>query len=86
MSRMTLLSLFLRSFVQVALIALNVRHITQGRYLAAFLTGVGISAVWYWNANTAAHEWGIFPILAYALGAGLGTIAGMRVRVGPKGS
>jgi len=71
------MDLFLRAFLQVALVSLNVRFISQGAYTRAFVTGTLISLVWYWNVNTAAREWGIFPIMAYSLGAGCGTLAGM---------
>ena len=72
------MSIFLRGFVIVALVAWNVRHIAAGRYLSAFCTGAAISVCWWLNAGLAAeahaNPW---SSLLYGLGAGAGTCAGM---------
>lgn len=73
------LTLFARGFVIVALTAANVSFIAQRRWLAAFLTGFGISAVWYSNSFTAAHEYSLLAAMMYAGGAALGTVTGMWV-------
>jgi len=74
---MILLSLFARAFLQVALVALNVRYISRGMYPHAFVTGFCISAFWWANAGAAALLPGIAPLATYAAGAGLGTVVGM---------
>lgn len=72
-----MIALFLRAWLQVFLVALNVQHIRRGRYGAAFVTGAGISTVWWMNAHTAAHADGWVAMAVYVLGAGLGTVSGM---------
>lgn len=70
--------IFLRGFLIVTLVAWNVRHVAQGHYGAAFLTGGGISLLWWLNAGLAAearkHR---ASAIWYALGAACGTVAGM---------
>lgn len=74
---MIYLRLLGRGFVIVALTAANVRQVSQGRYGHAFLVGCAISAVWWWNSRSAAHSDEPGAWLAYALGAGIGTVTGM---------
>ena len=74
-----MITLFFTAFLQVFLVALNVVHISTGRYAWAFLTGFAISWVWWLNAHSAAHEAGMLPQLVYAAGAGCGTISGMAI-------
>lgn len=69
--------IFLRAFVIVSLTAANVALISRGQYLAAFGTGGGISAVWWFNAKTAARSDLRGGWIAYSLGAACGTIFGM---------
>lgn len=71
------LRLFARGFVIVCLTATNVKQIATGHVLAAFVVGFGISAVWWFNSRSAANSDAPAAWVAYALGAGLGTIAGM---------
>lgn len=76
----TALEVALRGFVIVALVAWNVRHIANGKYAAAFLTGAAISVCWWLNAGLAAHARAEPALaLAYGIGAGFGTVVGMRL-------
>jgi len=68
-----------RGFVIVFLTALNVVQIAGGHYGGAFIVGGAISWVWFGNSRTAAHTNAPYARQAYALGAALGTIAGMFV-------
>ena len=68
------MSIFLRGFVIVALVAWNVRNIQASHYPLMFMTGAAISFVWWLNAGVANKS--RTDALIYSLGAGLGTIAG----------
>lgn len=68
---------FARAFVMVCLVAMNTRQVAAGHYGPAFVVGCAISAVWWWNAKTAAHSDAPGAWIAYALGAGFGTVTGM---------
>jgi hypothetical protein len=71
-----LLVTFARAFLIVSLTAANVRLISAGRWLPMFLTGAALSWVWWGNSRCANRESGRLPQLAYAAGAGLGTLTG----------
>ncbi len=68
------MSIFLRGFVIVALVSLNVRNIQASNYLGMFLTGAAISFVWWLNAGIATTS--KKSALIYAIGAGCGTVFG----------
>ena len=70
-------TVFLRAFSIVTLTAFNVVNIGREQWLLAFLTGCGISGVWWFNAHTAAHNKVPGAWVAYMLGAGCGTVCGM---------
>lgn len=73
---MIYLRLFLRGFVQVALVSLNVRQVAQGHYGGAFFVGGLISLVWW--SNSSKHREDVAGAGAmYALGAACGTVTGM---------
>jgi len=76
---MTRLALFGRGFVIVFLTAANVKLISRGLYPWAFVTGFGISAVWWLNAGKASDDRSRLSLLAYAFGAATGTVCGMLV-------
>lgn len=76
---MAYLALFGRAFAIVTLTAVNVVNVAHGRYGWAFVTGWGISAVWWANSRTAAHSPLRGAWLAYSLGAGCGTCVGMAI-------
>jgi hypothetical protein len=61
----------------VALVSANVSQIAQKDYLGAFICGVMISVLWYLNVGKASHDRRWQAVLAYALGAGFGTVCGM---------
>jgi hypothetical protein len=66
---------FGRAFLIVMLTASNVRFIAAGAWGAMFLTGTALSFVWWGNTRAAAVG-GRLDRVAYALGAGCGTICG----------
>jgi hypothetical protein len=69
-------SIFLRGFVIVALVSLNVRMIGASNYPGMFLTGAAISFVWWKNSGLASVTRDQKSALLYALGAGCGTVFG----------
>ena len=79
MSAYPKLSLFLRGWLQVALVASNVVQVSQGHYGAAFVTGWAISGVWWLNAHSAGRNDTPYGGLAYSTGAAVGTVTGMLV-------
>lgn len=70
-------AIFWRGFVIVFLTAANVRFISRRHYRFAFLTGFGISAVWWINAHAAAIGNAPRAWCVYGFGAAVGTVAGM---------
>jgi len=72
-----LLSVWWRAFSIVTVTALNVTQITGHHYQSAFITGSLLSFIWWANAKTAAHSSVAGAQVAYAFGAGCGTICGM---------
>lgn len=76
---MIYLKLFCRGFGIVSLTAMNVRQIADAHYGPAFVVGCAISGVWWFNSRSAAHSEAVGAWMAYALGAGLGTMFGMVV-------
>ncbi len=68
------MTIFLRGFVIVALVAWNVRNIQASHYPLMFMTGAAISFVWWLNAGIATND--KRTALLYALGAGCGTVFG----------
>ena len=77
--RFGLLRLASRGFVIVFLTSLNVAQISKGHYVGAFVVGAAISFVWFTNSKHAAHTGLKWAREAYALGAAVGTVAGMFV-------
>ena len=71
------LLLWCRAFAIVFLTAANVRLISRGLYPWAFVTGWGISFVWWHNSRTAARSDLPMSSLVYATGAATGTVCGM---------
>ncbi len=69
--------IFGRAFLQVALVAWNVRNVAAGNYGLAFATGSAVSWVWWMNSRCAAHTEAKHGRAVYALGAGAGTVCGM---------
>lgn len=73
---MTLLSIWARGLVIVALVSLNTRLLADGRW-SAVVVASALSAVWWLNARTASRLDGWEAMIAYALGAGCGTALGL---------
>ena len=71
------ISLFLRGFAVVFFVAMNTVFISQGRFGWSFIAGVGVSTVWLANVRVTVKRVGWHGDLAYVLGAGCGTVAGM---------
>jgi hypothetical protein len=69
--------IFGRAFLQVALVAWNVENISQRQYALAFFSGAVLSYVWWMNSRTASRCEAPHGRIAYALGAGVGTVCGM---------
>lgn len=69
--------LWWRAFGVVSLTALNVTQVSLGYYLAAFFTGGTLSFVWWMNTRTAVNSTVKGGQMAYAVGAGCGTVFGM---------
>ena len=67
--------LFLTSFTQVALVAMNVNFIANGYIIPMLLTGFGISFVWTLNVKKVAFGT-LNDRLIYSLGAMVGTGVG----------
>lgn len=74
---MTWFKLWLRGFGIVFCTALNVKLISRGLYLGAFMTGFAISALWWGNAGKASIDRSWRAGVWYAAGAAWGTVAGM---------
>jgi hypothetical protein len=68
--------LFGRAFLQVSLVSANVVQIAHAQYLGAFIVGTLISLLWFFNARSAALNTLPGAAACYALGAGVGTVAG----------
>jgi hypothetical protein len=71
--------IWFRAFSLVSLVALNTTQISGHHYYAAFITGSTLSWVWWKNTKTAASSDVRGAQLAYALGAGCGTVLGMLI-------
>jgi hypothetical protein len=67
---------FLRGFAIVTVTALNVSLIADRNLRAAFVAGAVLSWIWWGNAQAAQDRRGAARA-CYALGAGLGTVAGI---------
>ena len=72
-----MIRVFLRAFAIVTLTALNVSQVSRSHYQAAFFTGGILSFVWWANTRTANQVDGRSAQIAYATGAGFGTVFGM---------
>lgn len=82
---MPLLTAFLTGLIQVSLVAFQSRQIAHhqltggSRLLPIFLVGCGISSVWIFNVRAAVS--GLAAGAAYVLGAGIGTVIAMKIRM-----
>lgn len=69
--------LFLRGWLQVALVAANVAFVGQQHYQLAFLSSLGISGIWWANSSSAGKSRDWRDGIAYTAGAACGTVSGM---------
>lgn len=70
------LKLFITGFVQVFFVAINTYFLSKEFYLGVFICGTIISLIWSWNVKKIAF--GSFKDrIAYALGAGFGSLVGL---------
>ena len=74
-----MIRLFFRGWLIVSLTAANVSFIGQHNFPLAFITGFGISFVWYGNSQHANDHRSKMSTFVYALGAAVGTMTGMAV-------
>jgi hypothetical protein len=75
-----LLTIWFRGLLIVTLTAANVVFVSRRQWWPAFITGYGISLVWWANAHTAALKGDLWPTGAtYALGAACGTVTGIKL-------
>lgn len=72
-----MIRVFTRAFTIVTCTALNVSQVAHSHYLAAFFTGSLLSYIWWTNTKTAVSVEGRGAHIAYATGAGFGTVFGM---------
>ena len=70
------LILFATGFIQVVFVAINTWQIAHKKYWGIFPVGFMISFVWSFNVKRIAFG-DTTDRLAYALGAGFGTLAGV---------
>ena len=68
--------LFLTGFLQVFLVSLNTYQIAHRKWVGAVACGFAISYVWAWNVTKVAFGCNLDKII-YALGASVGTVAGI---------
>ena len=72
-----MIRLFLCGWLIVTLTAMNVAFIAAHAYPLAFVTGFGISFVWYGNTGKASDDRSRLAHVVYASGAACGTATGM---------
>jgi len=70
------MKIFLQSFFQIGLVAINTLLIARGYYLAVFIVSFFISLLWAFNVSKVAIS-SLKQKLTYALGAGIGAITGL---------
>lgn len=72
------MKIFLQSFFQVGLVAINTMLISKGYYIGVFIVSFLISLLWAFNVNKVAIST-LNQKLTYALGAGVGAITGLLI-------
>lgn len=71
------LSLFVRGFLVVALVAMNTYQLAHQHYLGAFVVGFLISLTWWYNAGSSGRSADRKDGFFYAFGAAVGTVTGL---------
>jgi hypothetical protein len=72
------MKIFLQSFFQIGLVAVNTMLIAKGIYIGVFIASFLISLLWAFNVSKVAIST-IKQKLIYALGAGTGAVAGLTI-------
>lgn len=72
------MKIFLQSFFQIGLVAINTMLISKGIYIGVFIVSFMISLLWAFNVSKVAIST-IKQKLTYALGAGCGAIMGLLI-------
>jgi hypothetical protein len=72
------MKIFLQSFFQVGLVAINTMLIAKGYILGVFLVSFLISLLWAFNVSKVAIST-LNQKLTYALGAGCGAVSGLLI-------
>lgn len=70
------MKIFLQSFFQVGLVAINTLLIAKGHYIGIFIVSFLISLLWAFNVSKVAIST-LNQKITYALGAGFGAITGL---------
>lgn len=72
------MKIFLTSFCQVGLVAINTLLISRGLFLGVFIVSFFISLLWAFNVSKVAIST-LNQKLTYAFGAGCGAITGLYI-------
>jgi hypothetical protein len=72
------MKLFFQSFFQIGLVAISTILITKGYLIGIFIVSFLISLLWAFNVSRVAIST-LNQKLTYALGAGLGSVAGVLI-------
>lgn len=72
------MKIFLQSFFQIGLVAINTLLIAKGYYIGVFIVSFLISLLWAFNVSKVAIST-LNQKLTYALGAGFGAITGLLI-------
>ena len=74
------LKLFITGFIQVFFVAINTYFLSKEFYLGVFICATIISLIWSWNVKKIAFG-SLKDRIAYALGAGFGSLIGLLISV-----
>lgn len=74
------IKLFITGFVQVFFVAINTYFISKQFYAGVFFCAFIISFIWSWNVKKIAFGT-MADRIAYALGAGVGSLIGLIISV-----
>lgn len=72
------MKIFLQSFFQVGLVAINTMLIAKGYIVGVFIVSFLISLLWAFNVSKVAIST-LNQKLTYALGAGIGAVCGLLI-------
>ena len=72
------MKIFLTSFIQVGLVAINTLLIARGLFLGVFVVSFIISLIWCYNVGKISVST-LNQKFTYALGAGCGSVTGLLI-------